>query len=296
MHKRFSIAVQTGFILAVIFAPVCSGQRGASFQGGSQHFFERDYSNSGVEVLHRDKKENIYVAVGYATYLEFPRETPIEDVVAGAKSLVHVEHNEDTNSLTIIPLVMSGSTNLTVVMDGVPYVFLIHIRSSGDIDYRRTFTLGTARDALPGVRFGPPLEPGQIDVVAKIREIEDANKHLDRTREGNSWNYYSLNKAYSWNGNIIYLSDAFGWPEENLVVLRLTRRNFSQRANYLHVRQIEPFVANTRFPVSAGVQSQAVLYPGQMDKIYLFIQGYNIFARNEFELALPPEAQHLEGY
>jgi hypothetical protein len=280
------------FALSALAACTLQAQRGPSFESDKKLFFEVDVTHNDAQMLDREVIQNVYVAPGYITYLQFPTDPPIESVDVGAKSLIDVAYKPELNAVTISPIVLAGHTNITIVLDGEPYVFAVSIRRKGDIDYRLTFTLPNVVDKNNLVKFGPPKKPTALDVPAFVRAVETYGTLAHPLKIHNDMQHKELNKAYSWNSNIIYLSDAFGFPDDNLIVLRLTRRNLSSNANYLNVRQIKPFVANSPFPVTAAIQSsdKGILYPGQMEQIYLLIQGYNLFADNDFEVKLPPEA------
>lgn len=271
------------------------GQRGETFTQPSTHKFEPVTPDLRERVapvvLSEDIVQNVYVSPGYVTYLDFPKDSSIKRVDVGSSAMVDIKVDNANNAILLFPLVMQGHTNMTVLLDESPYVFEIYVRNQGEINQRVTYT--TLDRHTKRLRFGPPLNPKEIDVNKFIQLVETYGRGLNSYPEHERMLYKDIGKVYTWNDSLIYLSDAFAFPKENMVVLRISRRNVSANANYLHVDQIKPFIANTNIPVTAAIQSNPLLYPGQMEKVYLFIQGYNLFANNDWRLQLPPEASQL---
>lgn len=258
-----------------------------------REFYEIKPATKGTTMLDKSVIQNIYVGAGYETYLEFPKDQKVERVSIGSVQLATVTVDKTQNSIILYPLVLQGSTNMTVVIDGNPYTFNVVVRKSGDIQYRVTYTLPYSKESMTSIPFGPLVKPTEIDYSGLIKEVETYGKLRFPTKAHGELQYKSIGSTYSWNGELVYLSDAFCFPRSNTVVLRIVRRNASANANYLHTSQIKVRVANTVFPVAGGVQADAKLFPGQMDKVFLFVQGQNIVADNPFELQLPPQGNEL---
>ena len=255
------------------------------------------------EVLQANKIQEIYVALNYVTALKFDTKASIEGVRLGAP-IVDVRIDEARpNTLYINPKVVEGQTNMFVTIDGMPYAFVINVIADDRVMYRKTFTLPDAlpkEQGLPSVR-GPALKPQDIDVVFYIDAIERARKDPTYFRSMKGvMQSVPLDKVYTWNSSPITLIEAIQFPKDNLVVLKIQWQNLTDRALYLSASQYQVYVANQLFPVTAKSQLSDLLFPGQMDTTYLFLQGFGLSADNAFELALPPEAagvrRILEGY
>lgn len=240
--------------------------------------------------------QDVYIAAGYVVYLSFPRETPIQNVYVGSAAMLAADVSAEQNSVALSANVLSGSTNLTVVIGGKPYSFTVHIVTSGDIKYTLAYTVPGLPQNPDDIKysFGPPIQPQTIDVARYVSAIENRNSKR-KSRLQDEMLTYSLAKSYTWNGCLIFLDASFCFPSDNMVVLRIARRNTSHKASYLNARQIRVRIANSFFPSSCAMQVSEMLYPGQMEHIYLFLQGYNLVARNSFDISLPPEAENLKG-
>jgi len=264
--------------------------------------FQKDTSNpyksaeekaaDATSLLDANKVENIYCAYGYTTHIKFQTKGIIQQITPGS-TIVAVTQSPDKTGLDLFPQVTQGQTNLNVMIGGVTYVFVLHVVADNRVMYRRTFTVDLPTEETAGTpkMSGPPLKPQDIDVVFYIKAIEktrtDAayNKAMQRTMQA-----VPLDKIYNWNGCGVHLVEAVQFPKDNLVVLKVEWQNISDNALYLSADQYRVSVGNEIIPVTARSQLTPLLFPGQMDTTYLFIQGYNLTASNAWELALPPES------
>lgn len=240
--------------------------------------------------------QDVYIAAGYVVYLSFPPETSIQNVYVGSAAMLSADVSPELNSVALNTNVLSGSTNLTVVIGGKPYSFTIHIVTSGDIKYTLAYTVPSLAQNPDEIKysFEPPVQPQSIDVAKYVAAIENRDAKY-KSKLQDEMLTYNLSKSYTWNGTLIYLDVSFCFPSDNMVILRIARRNISQKASYLKARQIRVRIANSFFPSSCAMQINEVLYPGQLEHIYIFLQGYNLVARNDFDISLPPEAANLKG-
>ena len=287
-------------VISAIFVNTLFAQTGPSFTSGVPQLPniipQSIWRNTTQEVtmLQSNVIQDVYIAVGYVVYLSFPKETPIEQVYVGASSMVTADVAAEQNSIALNAQVMKGSTNMTVVLDGKPYSFTIHIVSSGDIKYTLAYTLPSVQvspDEIPA-NFGPPLAPQSIEVQKYVHAIE--NLHLKaRTPLQEEMRSFSLNKVYTWGGNSIVLDTAYSFPSDNMLVLKIVRKNVGRTASYLSAQQIMPRIGNNKFPSTLAMQMNEMLFPGQTEYIYLFLQGFNLVARNNFELSLPPAPENV---
>ena len=165
--------------------------------------------------------QDVYIAVGYVVYLSFPKEIPIENVYVGATNMVTADVSPESNAIALNAHVMSGTTNLTVILRGKPYAFTIHIVSSGDIKYTLAYTLPSLVSGEEDIKynFGPPLAPQSIQIQKYVHAIE--NTHLKyKTPLQLEMGAYKLNKVYTWGNCSILLDTAYSFPSDNMVVLK----------------------------------------------------------------------------
>jgi hypothetical protein len=68
--------------------------------------------------------------------------------------------------------------------------------------------------------------------------------------------------------------------------------NRTNDALFLDAGQYGLFVAGHRIPIIARykVGAGSVVYPGQLETVYLAVQGYRLSRNNDWELGLPPDA------
>jgi len=246
--------------------------------------------------LDSNKVENIYCAYGYTTHIKFQSKYKIQQITPGSQ-VITFAISPDQSGIDIFPQVTQGQTNLNVMINGITYVFVMHIVADDRIMFRRTFTIMSPTEDTTGIPkvSGPPVKPQDIDVVFYITAMEktrtDAtyNKAMQKTMQA-----FPLDKIYQWNGCAIHLIEAVQFPKDNLVVLKIEWQNLTDNALYLSADQYQVSVANQIIPVTAKSQLSSLLFPGQMDTVYLFIQGYGLSASNAFELALPPESSGVK--
>ena len=290
-------------ILALLLTSVAGfAQVGPSFKSNvpklpdmiPQNAWLSENKAKDTQMLESGVIQDVYIAVGYVVYLSFPKEIPIENVYVGATNMITADVSPETNAIALNAHVMSGTTNLTVVLRGKPYSFTVHIVSSGDIKYTLAYTLPTLAPNDEDIKynFGPPLAPQSIQVQKYVQAIE--NRHLKyKTPLQMEMGSYTLNKFYTWGNCSILLDTAYSFPSDNMVVLKLYRKNAGSTGVYLSARQIGVKIANNSFPPTLSMQMSEVLFPGQSEYIYLFLQGFNLIAKNNFELSLPPSPENV---
>lgn len=257
---------------------------------------KQEPDKAAASELDSNKVQNIYCAYGYTTHIKFQSKYNIQQITPGS-GVITFAISPDKTGIDIFPQVTQGQTNLNVMINGVTYVLVIHIVADDRIMFRRTFTVASPNDSATSAPkiTGPPVKPQDIDVVFYITAIEktrtDAtyNKAMQKTLQS-----FPLDKIYQWNGCAINLIEAVQFPKDNLVVLKLEWQNLTDNALYLSADQYQISVANQIIPVTAKSQLSSLLFPGQMDVVYLFIQGYGLNASNAFELSLPPESDGVK--
>lgn len=292
-------------IATVVLLPsILFAQTGPTFQSATpklpeiipQYAWENTKSKADVTMLESGVIQDVYIAVGYVVYLSFPKETPIEGVYVGATNMVTADVSPEQNSVALNAHVMKGSTNLTVVLKGKPYSFTIHIVTSGDIKYTLAYTLPSLTINADDIQynFGPALAPQSIEVQKYVQAIE--NTHLRyKTLLQKEMTSFKLNKVYTWGNCSLLLDTAYCFPTDNMLVLKIFRKNAGNTAVYLNAQQIGVRIANNRFPPTLSMQMSEMLFPNQSEYIYLFLQGFNLVARNNFELSLPPAPENVNS-
>jgi hypothetical protein len=289
--KLFTLAVLVGIAHPLL------AQRGPTFSnrdlGPAEPVTPELKAKVAPITLDKEMVQNVYAAPGYVTYLEFPKKSEFKRVDIGSEAMLDVKVDTVNKALILSPLVLQGHTNMTVLLDDVPYVFEVFIRTQGEINQRVSYTTKKAMEE--SLRFGPALKPGLIDTEKYIKLVETYGRVQQPLPDHDKMQYKNIDKVYTWNGSLVYLSDAFAIPNDNILVLRLARRNVGTKAEYLNVKQIQPFVANTVFPATQATQLNPVLYPGQMEKMYIFIQGYNLLVDNDWSVSLPPTAAEVSS-
>lgn len=283
------------FVIGLASTAICNAQRSPSFQPNHTD------SNSVIDslklrqetVLNDADFKDIYTCLGYSSFLQFPKNIAMTGIVAGSANIVEIIPNEKQKSITLVPKVLQGETNMTILLDGKPHNFLIHVIPQGNIKFSQTFTYPyLTDDSGVAVSFGPAVRPQDIDTNHFIAEVEKMGKpgynqspFIERVH---------LKLIKSWNDTIVEIVSAYGFPKDNLIILKVLRRNLSDRGSYLHASQIKVYSANKYIPTTVARQSRPDLYAGEMDTIYLFMQGYNIRAHQIYSFQLPPATDQVE--
>jgi len=290
-----ALSLFTVLLGCALLSSTAFAQRGASFTdrvpGPAEPITGAVKAKALPVMLDKELVQNVYAAPGYVTYLEFPKNAIFKRVDVGSEVMLDVKVDNENKALVLAPLVLQGHTNMTVVIDDVPYVFEVYIRTQGELNQRITYT--TKKSAEEALRFGPPLKPSVMDTEKYIKLVETYGRVQQPLPEHERMLYKDVGKVYTWNNSLVYLSDAFALPNDNLIVLRLARRNVGTKGEYLNIKQVGVYVANTPFPSTQATQLNPLLYPGQMEKMYIFIQGYNLLADNDWSVMLPPSSQDI---
>lgn len=247
--------------------------------------------------LDTNRVENIYCAAGVVTSVEFQTEKPIDSIKIGSP-IVEVKYDAQRKIMDLFPKIDEGRTNMNIVVDGTTYVFVIEVVTNQRIDYRRTFTIAGEDDAAASAMMAkaPRLRPGELDVVGAINQIEQARTDATFRSKLPFYRTQAINRIYNWNGNYIHLLEAHQFADKDLIVLKVQWLNESPRAYYLKDSQIEVWLSNKQIPVTARTQStDGTVFPGQLDTLWLCIQGYRLSLKNNWELKLPPEADAVRS-
>jgi len=103
----------------------------------------------------------------------------------------------------------------------------------------------------------------------------------------------TLGRFYSWNGCLVGLVDAAEFIDADLLVFRVQWVNRTREALYLDPTQYGLFVSGRTIPILARykVGVGPVVYPGQLETVYLAVQGYRLSRHNDWQLGLPPDSE-----
>jgi len=248
--------------------------------------------------LEPTKVENIYCAVGVVTSLEFLTDKHLETIKIGSP-IAEVKYDPARKIIDIFPKITEGRTNMNILVDGTIYLFTINIVADGSkIDFRRTFTFQNEQPDADAAMMSkaPQLKPGEIDVVAATNQIEQAQLDPILRSKLTYYRMKPINKIYQWNGNLIHLLEGHQFVDKDMVVLKVQWLNEQNKAFYIKDSQYEVWVANKQIPVTARTQAtDGTVFPGQMETVWLFIQGYRLSLDNPWELKLPPEASSIKA-
>jgi hypothetical protein len=247
------------------------------------------------------KIHNVYIAPGINTSIRFMSEKKVKKVFLG-EEILSVDYDEETNAVQLraTPGLDQGMTNLNIVVDGDIYVFLVQIVTDTRVQYTINCTFPHSAETKEGRTAPPPsnvkpVKPMEIDTVGAVRAIERGRVDpLFRAQNPNIFTF-PIRKVYVWNQSYVQLVDAHYFQSQDMIVLKVDWTNRSDRGLYLHANQIEVWVANHKVPVTARQQTNTLVFPGQRDVVYLFIQGLRLGVDNNWELRLPPEASTVEA-
>jgi hypothetical protein len=248
--------------------------------------------------LEPTKVENIYCAVGVVTSLEFLTQKKIETIKIGSP-IAEVKFDPGRKIIDIFPKISEGRTNMNILVDGTIYLFTINIVADGSkIDFRRTFTFPQEQlnADMAQLAKAPRLKPGEIDVIAATNQIEQAQLDPVLRSKLTYYRMRPINKIYQWNGNLVHLLEAHQFVDKDMIVLKVQWLNEQNKAFYIKDSQYEVWIANKQIPVTARMQAtDGTVYPGQLETVWLFIQGYRLSMDNPWELKLPPEASSVKA-
>jgi hypothetical protein len=246
--------------------------------------------------LRSDKVEEIYLNYRRVATISFKTEREIQKFSFGS-NIVSYRYDEELQQLELRARFESGSTNMNVVIDGKVYPFMIHIvrDNRGTYSHRYSLEEEFADDFLAAAQMAKPVPPDKIDIVGMTNTIERARVDPQFRRTVPNLFTFPVGKTYAWNGCPVTLHDVSFFSNHDTLVFRIEFYNNSDKALYLHSRQYRIMVAGREFHATVRTQLASTVFPGQMDKVFLFIQGYRIDPRNQWELVLPPEADSVRA-
>ncbi len=240
----------------------------------------------------------IYVAPGRATTVLLRTEQKVASISL-ASPVVTCQYDKALNQLEITPAAHSGGaeTNLNLRIGPNVYVLLVKVVTDVRAQFLRSFFLAgdATSDDESGLAQAPPVKPADVDLIGAVKIIERAKADPIFRSAHPMLRIDELDAAYQWNGCLVMLADEAQFIDRDLLVLRVEWVNRTDSALYLDPTQYGLFIGGRRIPIIArykvGVGS--VIFPGQLETVYLGIQGYRLSRHNEWRLALPPDADAI---
>ena len=240
----------------------------------------------------------VFSRMGMLTSITFLTDKPIQSVMKGGPE---INVMQDGNVIHIQPLVPEGVGSLTIRVEGVTYVIRIRITGEDPEVPNPVFSFakkGRFDELDASLSSAPALKPSDIDINGAIKVIERASS--DRPFRDSLKNYQALliRKIYAWNHNEIHFLEAHQFADLDLIVFKVSWVNQQGTAFYLHQNQYKVFIDDRQVQIQARRQlaPRAIVFPGQLEVVWLAVQGYKLRLDNDWSLRLPPDSAELRGY
>jgi hypothetical protein len=254
---------------------------------------------SSPDELHPGTPMAVYVAPGRATTIQLQGPERVA-AISLASPIVTYQYDKALNQLELTPAAHAGGseTNLNLRIGAKVYVLVIKVVNDVRAQFLRSFVLAgesPADDeaALAEVR---PVKPADLDLPAAVKTIERAEADPVFRAAQPMLRLEPLERQYQWNGCLVTLTDEAQFLDRDLLVFRIQWINRTEAALYLDPTQYGLFIGERPVPVLARykVGVGPVVYPGQLETVFLAVQGYRLSRHNDWRLALPPEAAAVE--
>ncbi len=248
-----------------------------------------------VSSLSPNRIEEVYTAPERVTTLVFDTKERITTVTMGSP-ILDCKYEPENNQMFLKPLIQTGETNLNLRIGRDTYVLIIHIVADSRVQYVRTFSLANDPRAMEETTAmmgaARVLRPDEIDVIQSVKTIEQARRDPVFRASQQGLKTYPMGQTYEWNHSIVYLVEVTQFAADDLLVFKVEWVNRTEQALYCDASQYGLRVANRKIPILARYQkaSDSVIYPGQHEVVYLFVQGLRLLPTNNWELLLPPDA------
>jgi hypothetical protein len=248
-----------------------------------------------TEELHPGQPMEVYVAPGRATTVQFHTAEKVA-AISLASPVVSYKYDKALNQLEITPAVRGGGleTNLNLRIGPEVYILLVKVVADVRAQFLRNFTVAGDRRADDEVGLGQirPLRPDEIDLVAAARTVERAQADAIFRDAHPALRIEPVDRAYAWNGCLVTLTDLTQFIDRDLLVFRVQWVNRTSDALYLDALQYGLFAGDRKIPITARYKIGVgpVIYPGQLETVFLAVQGYRLSRHNDWQLALPPDA------
>jgi len=241
----------------------------------------------------------VYVAPGHATTIQLRSEQKIA-AISLASPVVTYQYDKVLNQLEITPAAHAAGTETNLNLRIGPHVYILVVKVVNDVraQYLRSFVLAgeTIAEDEAGLAQVPPAKPAEIDLIEAVKTIERARADPVFRSAQPMLRLEALDLRYQWNGCLVTLADEAQFLDRDLLVFRVQWINRTDTALYLDPVQYGLFVGERRIPVIARYKIGVgpVIYPGQLETVFLAVQGYRLSRHNDWRLALPPDAAAVE--
>jgi hypothetical protein len=250
------------------------------------------------ESLRPGVPEEIYLAPGRATTVLLHTGRKIA-AISLASPIVSYKYDKSLNQLEITPTVRSPGVETNLNLRIGPNVYVLLVKIVGDVraQFLRDFALedDPAADDENALGQARPLKPADIDLVGAAQSLERAEADPVFRQARPALRIETLDRLYLWNDCLVSLNAVAQFLDLDLLVFRVRWVNRTKEALYLDARQYGLFAGGTRIPITARYQVGAgpFIFPGQVETVYLGVQGYRLGRHNRWELGLPPDAAAL---
>jgi hypothetical protein len=256
--------------------------------GRSQEMPDEDRLQTG-------RPTEIYVAPGHATTLVLHTPQKIA-AISLASPVLSYKYDKSLNQLEITPTVRTGGVETNLNLRIGPSVYVLQVKVVDDVraQFVRDFILEDDPAAADetGLDLARPLKPDRIDIVGAAKVLERAQSDPVFRQAQPNLRIEPLGHCYLWNDCLVALVDAAQFLDSDLLVFRVQWVNRTDQALYLDPTQYGLFVAGQRIPIACRYKIGVgpVVYPGQLETVYLAVQGYRLSRHNDWQLGLPPDA------
>ena len=256
-------------------------------------------SAGGASELRPGVPAEVFVAPGRATTIQLQTEQRVA-AISLASPVVTYQYDKALNQLEITPAAHAGGTETNLNLRIGPNVYILVVKVVTDVraQFLRSFVLAgeAAADDEAALAQVRPAKPAEVDLIGAVRTIERAQADPVFRAAQPMLRLESLDRSYQWNGCLVTLADEAQFLDRDLLVFRVQWMNRTDTALYLDPVQYGLFIGERPIPVIARykVGVGPVIYPGQLETVYLAVQGFRLSRHNDWRLALPPEAAAVE--
>jgi hypothetical protein len=245
--------------------------------------------------LQAGRPADVFVAPGHATTLVLHTARKVAAISLASPVLAY-KYDKALNQIEITPTVRTGGveTNMNLRIGPSVYVLQIHVVNDVRAQFSRSLTLDddASADDEEGVVPAHPLRPDRIDIVGAAKALERAGVDPVFLQGHPNLRIEPVGQYYTWNGCLVALVDAAHFIDADLLVFRVQWVNRTDEALYLDPTQYGLFVAGQRIPIIARYKIGVgpLVYPGQLETVFLAVQGYRLSRHNDWQLGLPPDS------
>lgn len=258
-------------------------------------------STTAPIILKHDVIHNLILGYGIVTTIKIDSPKKVERVLLGSP-IVTFKVEDEINRVNFRPRVQQGATNMVLTVGGVDYNFVIQVTPEvSQVVYTKTYLISEDAAEQEATDLGalgkaPIMKPADIDPVAISKAIEQARKDpIYRRAAMADMRTLPLNKIYQWNNCVIHFLEVNQLLNSDTIAIKIQWVNTSGYGLYLNPKQLEVRIANKRIRVKSCMQDapDSIVNPGQMDTLWLIVQGERITIDNDWELAFPPDSKSV---